>query len=332
MTGLSSPAPEIPRDRWGRPLVVPPGGGKPVPYTRCTTYVGAVEDTYNLSRWQMRMVAVGLSERPDLRLAVAAHRQDKTKLNELCNDALEAAKAHAAATTGTALHSLTEQADRGQKVTGVPEEYLADLAAYSEATADLKAVQIEQFTVQDVLKIGGTPDRVVKLGGKRYIADLKTGSISYGFLKIAAQLAVYARSRPYDVATGERLDPHGAELDRGIVIHLPAGSGTCSLFWVDLLEGWELVRLARDLRTKRGLGFKALFDPFSAATPPPLASEPSDELPVLINAATTPEEVRQLWGANTSRWTEVHTELAKARISALAGTSTTHHHTQGASA
>lgn len=318
MTDLKTPAPEIARDRWGRPLVVPPEGGKPIPYTRCTTFVGCVEDTYNLSRWQMRMVAVGLSERPDLRLAVAAHREDKARLNELCNDALEAAKAHAAATTGTALHSFTEQMDRGLEVSGVPDEYLADLAAYTTATEDLTATQIEQFTVQDALKIGGTPDRVVKFGGKRYIADLKTGAIEYGFLKIAAQLAVYARSRPYHVADGVRLDPHGAELDRGIVIHLPAGSGTCRLYWVDLLEGWEVVKLARDLRAKRGIGFKALFDPMTAAKPLPAAVTLADQ----IAASTSRAEVETLWQAHASEWTDHLTELAKAHIAGLAGTAT----------
>jgi hypothetical protein len=318
MTTTITPRPEIPRDAWGRPLVVPPGGGKPVPYTRCTTFVGCVEDTYNLSRWQMRMVALGLSERPDLRLAIAAHREDKTRLNELCEDALEAAKAHAAATTGTALHSFTEQMDRGQELRGVPDEYLADLAAYAAATEELTAVQIEQFTVNDPLKIGGTPDRVVRFNGKRYIADLKTGAIKYGYLKIAAQLAVYARSRPYDVVTNERLEPHGAELDRGIVIHLPAGSGECRLYWVNLLEGWEAVRVARDLRAKRSIGFKALFDPLDATTPPRV-TDPGDDLRLLITAAETADVVRQLWRDHAARWTDQHTELAKLRIAELAG-------------
>ena len=35
----------IPRDRWGRPLVIPPGGGKKrVAYRRVTTFVGVLED------------------------------------------------------------------------------------------------------------------------------------------------------------------------------------------------------------------------------------------------------------------------------------------------
>src|SRR5689334_2925212 len=74
MSDFTTPAPQVPRDRWQRPLVVPPKGGKPVAYTRCTTFVGCLEDTFNLSRWQQRMVALGLNDRPDLLLAVAAHR------------------------------------------------------------------------------------------------------------------------------------------------------------------------------------------------------------------------------------------------------------------
>lgn len=316
MPHLATPTPEIPRDRWGRPLVVPPNGGKPTAYTRCTTFVSAVEDTYNLARWQQRMVALGLADRRDLQLAVAAHREDKEKLNAICEQALEAAKGNAGATTGTALHAITETHDRGLEVGNLPEEAAADLDAYVKATSELTAVMIEHFMVQDPLKIGGTPDRVVKYRGKRYIADLKTGSIDYGCLKIAAQLAVYARSRPYDVATGTRLEPHGADLERGIVIHLPAGTGKCTLHWVDLKAGWQIVQLARDLREKRGMKFRDLFAPLesiptSDTLPTPLT------LAEQINLAATEDAVRALWSANASTWTDQHTELAKQRIAAL---------------
>jgi hypothetical protein len=92
---FSTPPVEIARDHWGRPMVVPPGGGKATPYTRCTTFVGVLEDTYNLSRWQQRMVAIGLNDRPDLAIAVSAHRDDKVRLSAICDEAMEAAKAHA---------------------------------------------------------------------------------------------------------------------------------------------------------------------------------------------------------------------------------------------
>lgn len=312
MTTFAKPA-EIPRDRWGRPLVIPPEGGARVSYTRCTTFVGAVEDTYNLGRWQMRMVAEGIHDRQDLQLAVAAHRGDKGKMNAICEQALEAAKASAAATTGTALHAITETHDRGLDVGSLPEQAQQDLDAYIAATADLSAVHIEQFMVQDPLRIGGTPDRVVRYAGKRYIADLKTGSIEYGYLKIAAQLAVYARSRPYDTDTDTRLEPHGAELDRGIVIHLPAGTGTCKLYWVDLTAGWEAVKLARDLRQARSMNFAQLYNPLRTDAPQvPLALSDRIEL------ASTPDQIRALWRDHAAEWTDTLTELAKARITAMA--------------
>lgn len=316
---VTSIAPEIPRDRYNRPLVVPPGGGKPVAYTRCTTYVDCLEDKFNLQKWMQRNVALGLADRPDLLLSVGAHRDDKRALDRICEDAQEAAKAHAAATTGTALHALTERIDRGLDVGVVPEAYLADLAAYTEATKDLKAVHIEQFCVLDQLQIGGTPDRVVTYNGKRYIADVKTGSIEYGALKIAMQLAVYARSATYDHTTGER-GVHGAELDRGIIIHLPAGTGTCELVWVDLLEGWNAVAVAKRVREFRTRKFGDLCAPFNAplevvADPEP---DPEPDLLGLISICKSADDVRLLWSQNSTLWRDEHTAAAKARIAELA--------------
>lgn len=322
---LTTPAAEIGRDRYGRPLVVPPTGGRPVAYTRCTTYVGAVEDTYNLSRWSQRMVALGLADRADLLLAVAAHRGDKTRLNQLCDDAKEAASAHAAATTGTALHAFTEQIDRGDVLGVVPADYVADLAAYTATTSVLKAVHIERFSVLDALKIGGTPDRVVSYQGKRYIADVKTGSIDWGFLKIAAQLAVYSRSAMYDIASGERT-PHGCEVDRGIIIHLPAGTGACKLYWVDLTEGWDAVRVARRVREKRALKFPALVSDFIDPLPalsvqeevalPGIARTPLT-LEEQLRSCADPQGVRDLWALHRADWTPALTDLAKRHIASL---------------
>jgi hypothetical protein len=304
-----APAPEIRRDRWGRPLVTPPEGGKPVAYTRCTTYVGAIEDTYNLSKWQQRMVALGLSDRRDLQLAVAAHREDKQRLNGICESAIEAAKGSAAATTGTALHAITETHDRGNEVGSLPEDAQADLNAYIAATQGFKPLHIEQFMVLDSLRIGGTPDRISRYEGKRYVTDLKTGSLDFGFLKIAAQLAVYSRSLPYDVETGKRLEPHGAELDKGIIVHLPAGTATCTLYWIDLKAGWDVVRLCKGVREKRALSSKAILTPVTVPAPPSLAEQ--------IFASPNPDGVRALWSANASAWTDELTQLAKQHITAL---------------
>lgn len=322
---ITNASPEIDRDRYGRPMVLPPGGGKKVAYTRCTTFVGVLEDMFNLQQWEKRMVALGLAQRPDLMLAVSAHKDDKTKLNRICDEAKEASAASAAATTGTALHALTEIVDRGQDLPPLPLDAAASLAAYQQATVDLSAVHIERFCVQDTYRIGGTPDRVVAYQGKRYIADVKSGNIEFGTLKIAMQLAVYSRSKLYDLHTGARTD-HGAEFDRGIVIHLPAGDvpaeqRTCSLYWIDLLAGWEAVKTASTVREKRKIKFGDLTTPFNGhgvEVTEQLAASIHDEIAQQIFACTNPDAVRGLWALHEDAWSDDLTKLAVDHIAGLA--------------
>jgi hypothetical protein len=317
---LVSPEPRIQRDRYGRPLVVPPGGGKAVPYTRCTTFIDVIEDKFNLNVWSQRMVALGLASRPDLMLSIAAHKDDKKELNRIIESAKEAAAASAAATTGTALHALTELVDRGETIPVIPPEYQADLASYEAATASLKATHIEEFCVLDTLKIGGTPDRIVEFNGARYIADIKTGSIEWGTLKIAMQLAVYARSKTYDVATTER-GIHGAETTRGLIIHLPAGKAECQLHWVDLEAGWYAVNVAKQVREQRNLSFGQLTTRFDPDEKPrsSLHAEKAEQERLLgqIQKAGDPDSIRALWGASTHVWTDDLTEAARQRIATL---------------
>jgi hypothetical protein len=194
---------EIPRDRWGRPLILPPGETKRVAYRRCTTFVGCLEDTYNLMNWKNRQVAYGMGQRKDLVLAAAAaDPDDKRKLNEIAEKATEHAMASASATT--ALHALTERIDRGQPLGFVPAEYEADIAAYREATKSIEFSGIESFRVHDEWRVAGTADRIGKdRRGRIRIYDIKTGSIDYPH-KMAMQLAMYARSVPYDIESDQR--------------------------------------------------------------------------------------------------------------------------------
>src|SRR5689334_3084695 len=93
---------DIPRDRWGRPLIIPPEGGQPVPYTRVSTMAKALDDQSGLMLWKQRKTAVGLLRRPDLltRIAGAVANGDddtdwptKRALNDICREATEAAAA-----------------------------------------------------------------------------------------------------------------------------------------------------------------------------------------------------------------------------------------------
>lgn len=312
MSTLTGPAPTIDRDRWGRPMIRPKPGAKPVAYTRATTIASTLDDSFGLTRWKQRMTAVGLSKRRDLLTAVAASSlDDKAGLDALCEQAMEAAGASAAATTGTALHAFTERIDRGMDLGDVPDEYAADLDAYraraAEAGWTVKGVEV--FTVNHTHRIAGTADRVVEIDGVRYIADVKTGSTLDHPHAFAAQLAIYSRSLPYDVEAGHTVPwDRVPDQSRGLVIWLPAGQGRCELRWIDLDAGWKAVSVAMWVREWRAR--KDLLAPF----------EPPDPILAAIAAAASVEELTSIWALNEAQWTDEHTAAAAARKASLTAT------------
>lgn len=328
--------PDFIRDRWGRPQIMGEDG-KRTAYTRATTFVGAVEDLWNVHQWERRMVALGLASRPDLVLAVNAHRNDKTRLNQICDQAKEVAGSSAAATRGTAIHAFTELIDSGRELPpGIDSETMRCLDAYRAAMAPFKILGIEEHLVQDLFAVAGTTDRIISYRGQRYIADLKTGStVELGTGKIAGQLAMYAHSRPYDVVEERRLDHHDASALWGLVIHLPAERpGEINLHWIDLAAGWEWCKVARSVRNERAIKFGQWTKPFDPEAKP----EPSvvqarrdakaeraareaqierDAIAKMIGASDTPDLVRGLWKRYEAIWTDDLTELAKARIAQI---------------
>ena len=316
---------DIDRDRYGRPLVVPPAGGKPVAYTRCTTFVDALDSKEGLMRWKARMTALGLAARPDLALAVqSTNPDDKRALDSVVEQALDAAKASAAATTGTALHQLTERIDEGGTLTGLalPDEHRSSLDAYRRATEHLEWAAIEQFRVHDDLKIGGTADRVAVIDGASVICDIKTGSIDYPG-KFAMQLAVYAHSQVYDHNTGKRhSDSPSADLERGLIIHLPAGGGECTLHWIDLAAGWEAVDIARQVRQWRSKSNskakdRRLLQPYIGQ---PAGPDPMQSWIDRATALDDPNKLRDLWHEAVAAGVDgtVMTGICKARLQVVA--------------
>lgn len=264
MTDLVTVAPAVKRDRFKRPLIIPPDGGDPVPYTRASSF-DVLDDRYNLERWKVRTAALGLADRNDLLVSVAAHRDDKRTLNDLCEQAIEAGKGNAAANIGTSLHKLTEVVDRGGELPTLPAETTRDLDAYRQTMGPLTVVASEQFVVCDEIQAAGTFDRIVEWGGSRFIADVKTGSIEWGVRGIAQQLAIYARGCFYNPDTGERA-PLGVDQRNALIIHLPQGEGRCDLKWVNVATGWELALLSRQVRDARKTkGLTAPFQPGGAA-------------------------------------------------------------------
>ena len=289
MTDTALETTDIPRDRWGRPMIMQPNG-KRIAYRRTTTFVGCLEDTYNLMAWKNRMVAYGMGQRKDLVLAAAATDPgDKKQLNEIADKAVEHAQGSAAATIGTALHALTERVDNGQPLGVIPAEYMADLDAYHEATRHIDWLGIETFRVHDKFQVAGTADRIGRINGRTMIFDIKTGSIDYPH-KMAMQLAMYAHSTPYDIGTDTRtIDPEPIDQHYGIIIHLPAGQGRCELHEIDISKGWGAVLLAKKVWDWRNT--KGLTRPIDPAAP---VKKPATWADVARHTNTV-EELRDLW-------------------------------------
>lgn len=324
----------IPRDRWSRPLIIPPDGGKPVAYLRASSVGAMLEDQSNLTKWKQRQTILGLVNRPALGMAAAAAKDDKRKLDAIAEQAMEAAGSSDAAEVGTAIHKFTEDYDLGEDVSSMPPAYRPDLEAYVRATSIFEVAAVEQFAIADELGCAGTMDRLYRYNGRLYVGDVKTGSIAYGIGKIAIQLAIYAHGVGYDHLTGERHSLGDIDQNAGIIVHLPAGTGKCELVWVNLKAGFEAARdLALPVRDWRKR--KDLSSPFVAPavagqqelipTEPPAALQPVGQplAPVLaqvdaVKAAAGERVQARTMPGNQAGFNALAAEAGAALLNAIA--------------
>lgn len=294
-------------DRWGRYKLPHPDTGKMTSWTRSTTFAKSISDTFALSQWSQRMVAKGLTIRPDL--VAMAHsldvKADKDKLNNLCEDAKSAAGNKVAANLGTALHSFSEAVDKGMAVDDVPEAQRPDITAYRRAMDDagitVMPELIERQTCVPAYEVAGTFDRIIDLStvkpwftmalhdagygvpGSNFlsqeplvIGDVKSGQdLQYGWNEIAIQLATYAmgaRTAGIWNKTSKAWDPpRPVRLDFAIVMHMPVGQRTCTLYALDLEDAFaamDLCRAVRRWRKRRNLA-RPLVRATANEEPPP---------------------------------------------------------------
>lgn len=254
-------------------------GKKKIAYTRVTTFIDVLEDKKNLEAWSNRMVLVGAAMDPGFLRGVLPFDPESTEQRDALNRQAAAAKELAGASDkadkGSFLHELSEMADRHEELPHdiSPDDWL-DIKSYVDVTHPLlKIAHMERLVVNDAIRAAGTPDRVSTVletielrapdgylfgPGELIITDLKTGRVDYGALKIAMQLAIYANSEHYDPETGERIPLGDVNQKWGIIMHTPAGKGTTTLYWADLELGWQAVQVAKEVRSLRNRGKRAL--------------------------------------------------------------------------
>jgi hypothetical protein len=293
---------EAPKDRWGRYKISDPASGKERGYTRVTTIAKVLDDSSSLADWKTRMAITGIVQRADLLAQASTALDDRSKLNKIANDAIDAAGAYSRANLGTALHSITQQLDLGMKpqiLQGLQadiETYVASIAAWDFG---MKKEWIEVLLINDEYEYAGTADRIVTTrDGKICIFDLKTGTdLSYSFGSIAVQLAMYAHADwIYDWKTGERTAlPEGLDMKEGIICHLPAGEATCKFYTVDLEAGWEAAKMSFATRNWRKR--KDLFKPYQFSDEKRRVVEPvANPMPQADDSVSPKElQIRQEW-------------------------------------
>jgi hypothetical protein len=249
----------IERDQWDRPKIIPRSGGKPTGYVRVSTMAETLSDSFGLNRWLQGNIVKGITRRKDLynSALVATTQAEIYELVDLC---AEAGDEKQAARQGTSMHTLTALVDRGLPVPEhLPDNVRAMLDAYIDVVSSrFETLDTEGFVANDKIKVAGSFDRLLldKITGLKYIGDLKTGqNLKYLALKTCMQVAMYAAS-PYYELDGQR-EPHGAERDRGVLIHLPwvddAKDAECELRWLDLVTGRQAVAEAIRVREFRSM-------------------------------------------------------------------------------
>jgi hypothetical protein len=251
------------RDQWGRYLVVPPGGGKPVGYTRATTVAGTLDSGGGLAPWKAAMTAAGIIMRRGLRAEWEAlmalygsdpwyaSQEGKAECKRLVEECAAVGGANDRREMGTALHTITALIDLGHPPAHLTEETERDIQAYTEGLASAGVIllpEVELTVVLDDFGVAGTFDRLAGVPGFALplIADLKTGAeLSYSWQSIAVQLAIYSRANDIyqqgpaeDGSQDVRRPMPEVDQDWGLVIWLNAGTGVLELHLVDLNAGW----------------------------------------------------------------------------------------------
>lgn len=249
------------RDRYGRYLVVPPTGAKPVGYTRATTIAKVLDDSSGLVNWRGRMVGLGLAARPDLVAMLATtDANDRKAIDAICERAAEAGGATIRRELGTALHAALEVS--WDDITAAPAMFADDVRAVHDAldAAGLSVVPgfAERIVVNDRYQIAGTFDLILTDGTRNYMSDVKSGASLVGALAFAIQLAIYANADALytqgaaaDGSADVREPMPELDRERGVILHVQPGSGVCDLHWIDLTVGAEALELAHQVRTIR---------------------------------------------------------------------------------
>ena len=337
----SDKEPEIKRDSWGRYRLPTPGDPKGTvkSWTRVTTFAKALDDTTNLTKWMGRMIVKGIAD--DDALIVQAQDtniSNANTLNRIAEKAKDNAGANDAAANGTAIHTLTEKEDKGEKYR-VPAKWKKHIDGYKrikdESGLEFLPEFIERVVALPELGVAGTFDRLcrvkhdmnVTVGGKNFkltkgefvVGDVKSNKrLDFAQLSIAVQLATYSRADSVWNLREEKWEPlPKINQHVGFIFHLPSDTGEAALYVIDLDRGWEAAQVCKTVRELRG--YKDLVQVITAPVNPFGDDESNWE--EMIDNANSSRELSLIWKQATAvgEWTRELELRGKGRMKELYG-------------
>jgi hypothetical protein len=258
-------------------------------------------DDFALEQWEKRMVAVGMTVRPDLAERVAVDLTNREAIQAVCDDAKEAAKANNAANRGSQRHRVLELTLLGQTDEFVTEQQRQD-GRILDRTLDRYSLEpmldrVEQFVVWPQIPICGRYDCILKYGGTPAMFDLKSGrsAVDYPHSTVT-QLALYAYAPKTSKTITRKGDswmcedwttmPDGMDLDVGYVILVGDDDEVGTLYALDLKHGYRAATAAMEIvawRREHNYG-RNLAQPVVPATE---ALAEAEAAPEVVDANTT---------------------------------------------
>lgn len=215
-------------------------GWKDTLYSRCTSFVGALEDRQNLEAWQKRIVLLGLAadyhstQRPLGHPSLLARiretdPEDAATLDALADEAYRLGDGYRAAQKGTDLHALTELVDSDSPLPddgSVSLEDRRDLAAYVRVCEEygIEHLDMERFVVHDGLKIAGTYDRRVQSWDPRLrcmMCDGQEWDSTVGGETL--RLLTHSKPKVLDLKTG-RIDYGAGKMAQQLAVYANASA------------------------------------------------------------------------------------------------------------
>jgi hypothetical protein len=242
---------------------------------------------------------------PNLVEKVAVDVDNRDALNQIVEEAKQAAKAHLSADRGTQMHRVLQLVLLEQEHKLLTDQQRADAELLKRTLDRYKLTPYdrlaEQFVVWPEHTVAGRFDAVFeKPDGTPVLTDLKSGpnAVTYPHAT-AVQLALYARA-PHisdsintvgdrSTITEWRTMPDRLDLDRAYVLLAEPDSEVGTLHAIDIGHGWVAAQLALqiiDWRKDRDYGRLIASE---------VAADSSDGWVAAARAAGSLEELRELW-------------------------------------